>query len=202
MKFQRRRGVSVIIATLLLIAIAVAASIIVYVFVNSLAGGLTQGGGQQTTERLQMQSYNFAISPGTAAITCGCSGWLVELFLLNSGSSSTTISAVYYDGALQTLTNAPTAQTALAAGVAYHDTSAATINDWSTGTCATGVGVADDICFTAAGSAGDLTYPVGATGQVVITFGAAVTAGTSHTVKVVSTTGATYVFTVTAGRTG
>lgn len=41
MNFQRRRGVSVIIATLLLIAIAVAAGIIVYVFVNGLAGNLT-----------------------------------------------------------------------------------------------------------------------------------------------------------------
>src|SRR5438445_227478 len=60
MKFQTRRGISPIIATLLLIAIAVAASIVVYVFVTGLAGNLTTGGGQQTTERLQMQSYNFS----------------------------------------------------------------------------------------------------------------------------------------------
>jgi len=125
MKFQRQRGISPIIATLLLIAIAVAASIIVYVFVNGLAGGLTQGGGQQTTERLQMQSYNFAISPGSGGITCGCSGQILELFLLNSGASSTTISSVYYDGVLQTLTVAPTAQTALSSVVAYHTTAAA-----------------------------------------------------------------------------
>src|SRR5271168_3610744 len=115
MKFSRRRAVSPIIATLLLIAIAVAAAIIVYVFVNSLAGGLTQGGGQQTTERLQMQSYNFQLSPpapnsGTA---CGCAGQILQLFLLNSGSSSTTISAVYYDGVLMTLSTPVTANTAL-----------------------------------------------------------------------------------------
>jgi flagellin-like protein len=202
MKFQRRRGVSPIIATLLLIAIAVAAGIIVYVFVNGLAGNLTQGGGQQTTERLQMQSYNFVISPGSGATTCGCSGQILELFLLNSGSSTTTISAVYFDGALQTLTAAPTAQTALSSGVAYHTTAAATLNDLSTGTCTTGTGVASDFCFTVAGSAADLTYAVGATGQVAITFASAPTAGTSHTVKIVSTTGATYVFAVSAGRIG
>jgi hypothetical protein len=39
-------------------------------------------------------------------------------------------------------------------------------------------------------------------GQVVITFSAPVTAGTSHTVKVVSSTGATFVFAVTSGRSG
>jgi flagellin-like protein len=202
MKFQRQKGISPIIATLLLIAIAVAASIIVYVFVNGLAGGLTQGGGQQTTERLQMQSYNFAISPGSGGITCGCSGQLLELFLLNSGSSSTTISSVYYDGVLQTLTVAPTAQTALSSGVAYHTTAAATLNDFGTGLCASGTGVVSDFCFTVLGTAGDLTYTVGGTGQVVLSFASAPTAGTSHTVKIVSTTGATYVFGVTAGRSG
>lgn len=204
MRFQRRRGVSVIIATLLLIAIAVAAGIIVYVFVNSLAGGLTQGGGQQTTERLQMQSYNFVINPGSGATVCGCSGQILEIFLLNSGTSTTTISAVYFDGALETLTVAPQAQTALAAATAYHTTAAGTLNDLGTGNCTTGTGVAGDWCSTVLGTTADLTYATGATGQLILTFtsGTAPTAGTSHTVKVVSTTGATYVYAVTAGRTG
>src|SRR6266550_446948 len=109
MKFQRRPGVSVIIATLLLIAIAVASGIIVYVFVNSLAGGLTQGGGQQTTERLQIQSFNFQLNP----TSCACTQQLLQMFLLNSGSSATTISTVYYDGVLQTLAVAPLVMTAI-----------------------------------------------------------------------------------------
>lgn len=203
MKFQRRRAISPIIATLLLIAIAVAAGIVVYVFVNGLAGGLTQGGGQQTTERLQLQSYNFLISPpapnsGTA---CGCTGQILELFLVNSGSSSTTISSVYYDGTLLTLSTPTTTNTALS-GInnnAYTAPSTTTVNDLAT-TCSTGASAAATICFSAATP--NLTYTVGTIGQVVITFSAAASSGTSHTVKVVSSTGATNVFTVTAGRVG
>jgi hypothetical protein len=203
MRFQRRRGVSVIIATLLLIAIAVAAGIIVYVFVNSLAGGLTQGGGQQTTERLQLQSYNFQLSPpapnsGTA---CGCAGQILELFLINSGSSSTTISAVYFDGALLTLSTPFTANTALS-GInnnAYTAPSTTTVNDLAT-TCSSGASAAATICFTATTT--QTTYTTGQIGQIVITFSAAVTAGTSHTIKVVSATGATNVFAVSSQRTG
>lgn len=196
MKFQRRKAISPIIATLLLIAIAVAAAIIVYVFVNSLAGGLTQGGGQQTTERLQMQSYNFALSPGS----CACSQQILQLFLLNSGSSATTISAVYFDGALMTITTPSETQAAIVNNVAYTAASSALVNDESTTACSAGTSTAGDICFTTLTA--NLSYAAGTTGQVVITFTAAVTAGTSHTVKVVSTTGATYVFAVTSGRNG
>jgi hypothetical protein len=196
MKFQRREGVSVIIATLLLIAITVAAGIIVYVFVNGLAGNLTTGGGQQATERLQVQSYNFALSPQA----CACSAQFVQLFLLNSGSSATTISAVYFDGVLQTtLSAASQSNAALATGTAYTAGAAAIINDYTT-TCSATNGAAGSICFSIAGA--KTTYAVGDTGQLVIGFSAAVTAGSAHTVKVISTTGATYVFSVTAGRQG
>jgi flagellin-like protein len=202
MKFQQQKGISPIIATLLLIAIAVAASIIVYVFVNSLAGGLTQGGGAQTTERLQMQSYNFALSPpANGGTACGCTGQVLEMFLLNSGSSSTTISSVYFDGALMTLSTPTTTNTALS-GInnnAYTAPAATTVNDFAT-TCSSGVGAAATICFTAPTT--DTSYASGTVGQVVITFSAPVTAGTSHTVKVVSSTGATFVFAVTSGRSG
>lgn len=205
MKFQRRRGVSVIIATLLLIAIAVAAGIIVYVFVNSLAGGLTAGGGQQTAERLQMQSYNFALSPPN----CSCSGNILDLFLLNSGSSASTISAVYYDGTLQGLAAVPAAtNTAFVTNNAYYDSSAAEILDYTTASaCVSGAPATYAFCAVTGGSAasgGGQLYNVGATGQIVIVFAAANTpvAGTSHTVKIVSSTGATNVFSVSAGRTG
>ena len=52
MKFSRR-AVSPIIATLLLIAIAVAAGVLVYVYVNSLSGNLTSSNGNQVTHQSQ-----------------------------------------------------------------------------------------------------------------------------------------------------
>ena len=189
MKFQRRRGVSPIIATLLLIAIAVAASIIVYVFMNGLAGNLTQGGGQQTTERLQIQSYNFALTPGSCA-----TGQILQIFFLNSGSAASTISSVYFDGLLLTAASPTGASQALT-----NDQYFLTPSSTYVSTCAS----ATTITFS---SATALTEPVtvGSAGEVTLVFstaGAPAT-GTGHTVKIVSTTGATNVFSVTAGRTG
>jgi len=195
MKFQRRKAVSVIIATLLLIAIAVAASIIVYVFVNSLAGGLTQGGGQQTTERLQMQGYNFNLALGA---TCACSLQVLQVFLLNSGSAATTVSAVYYDGTLIPISanNPPlTATQASFSGVNVYTTTSAT--------CVINSNTASQyFCVNPPVTAAQTSYAAGVTGEIEIGLSAAAQAGTSHTVKVVSSTGATYVFAVTAGRSG
>jgi hypothetical protein len=203
MKFQRRRGVSVIIATLLLIAIAVAAGILVYVFVNGLAGSLTSGGGQQTTERLQMSSFNFALTPQA----CACSGQILQVFLLNSGSASTTISSVYYDGNLLTVATPFTAATLInsigysaVAGNAYTAPIGTLVNDFTTAVCTATNGAAATLCFTAVTT--KTTYATGDVGQIVIPLSPAAVAGTSHTVKVISTTGATNVFTVTAGRSG
>jgi len=201
MKFQDRRGISPIIATLLLIAIAVAAGIVVYVFVNGRSGNLTQGGGQQTSERLQLQSSNFLLNP----TSCACSQQILQLFLLNSGPSSTTISAVYYDGTLQTLAAAPVAMTAIANNRAYYTSSAVLIQDFNNGSCTATAGSAANFCSTVAGSATNgfgLLYNSGDTGQLVIMLSPAASAGTSHTIKVVSTTGAAFVFSVTAGRVG
>ncbi len=188
MKFYKRRAVDPIIASLLLIAIAVAAGIIVYIYVNGLAGGLTSGGGQQTTERLQMQASNFNISPGS----CACSGDVLLISLINSGSGSTTISAVYFDGAAQTITAPPTSDTALASNQAFVVPTATTMTS----------ALAGDIHFSA--NTQQTAYTVGSTGQVVITFatGSTPTSGTTHTVKIVSSTGAQFVMTVTAGKSG
>ena len=89
MKMAGRRAVSPIIATLLLIAIAVAAGIIVYVYVNSLAGGLTTGGGQQVSDQVALDAYNY----GTIA-----TGDVMAV--RDVGSGSITISAVFFDGVL------------------------------------------------------------------------------------------------------
>jgi flagellin-like protein len=54
------RAVSQIIAALLLIAIAVAAAILLYVFSIGLLGSLGSGGGQQTKEQLILEAYNWS----------------------------------------------------------------------------------------------------------------------------------------------
>jgi flagellin-like protein len=196
MKFQPRKGISPIIATLLLIAIAVAASIMVYLFVTGLAGNLTSGGAQQTTERLQMQSYNFNLSPQA----CACAQQIVQIFVLNSGSAATTISTVYYDGVIMTLGTPATAGGAIVNNNYFPVPSSSLVNDFTTAVCTATNGAAANICFTSAST--KTAYATGDVGQIVITFTAAATAGTSHTVKVVSTTGASYIFSVTAGRAG
>jgi len=186
MKFQRKRGVSVIVATLLLIAISVSAAIIVYVFVGGLAGGLTRNGGQSVTEKLTIQSFNFQISPGS----CGCAQEVLEIFLLNPGPAATTISNVYFDGALLTLTAPPVANTALVNNAFYVLPSTTTLAST----------LAGDIYFSA--NTQFSAYAVTNVGQVVITFTSVVAYGSGHTVKVVSSTGAQNVFTVESGISG
>lgn len=88
MKVQKRSAVSPIIATLLLIAIAVASGIVVYVFTAGLAGSLTKSGGNQVTEQISLDAYNYAtIGSGPT------------LYVRNTGSSSVTMNAFYFNGA-------------------------------------------------------------------------------------------------------
>ena len=80
-----RRAVSPVIATLLMIAIAVAASIIVYVWSIGLLGGLMQsGGGSQTAEQLVMEAFD-----GTTGVT-----------VRNVGTRDVSVVACYVDGIL------------------------------------------------------------------------------------------------------
>src|SRR2546422_11748445 len=91
MQVTARTAVSPIIATLLLIAIAVAAGIIVYVYVNRLAGGLTSGGGQQVAAQVQLEAYTFS------AIGSG-SGKAINNFVTNAGRVCIAIRAIDVDG--------------------------------------------------------------------------------------------------------
>ena len=70
------RGVSVIIASLLLIAIAVAAAVLLYVFSIGLMGSLGSAGGSQTKDQLVMAAYNWPV------------GSSLTLYLQNVGSST------------------------------------------------------------------------------------------------------------------
>jgi|HubBroStandDraft_1064217.scaffolds.fasta_scaffold390113_1 archaeal type IV pilus assembly protein PilA len=161
MRVTARKAVSPIIATLLLIAIAVAASIIVYVFVNSLSGNLTQQGGQQVADQVSMDAYTYPAA-GTAPV----------MVLRNVGSASITISAIYFDGNL--------CQTA---GVTCTAAPALT----TTGGCS--ATTIPSVCST------------GSYTQVTLTT-TAQTVGTSHIIRVETSDGGTFTFTIIAGRSG
>jgi flagellin-like protein len=233
MKFSRRRAVSPIIATLLLIAIAVAAGIIVYVFVNSLSGGLTQGGGQQVSSQIEMQASNFL--PQTFGAGKTSNGQVLDVFLENTGSSSVSISNVYFDGnqltewAYSSGTSYGTnlyvphsGQSCFAlipSSVALSFVQTPTTLVSGTSTNCTTYTAAAAVCNTVAASdfcvvsstatpaeTGMTAVPLApqATAQLVIglNLGSAVTSGSTHTIKLVTTSGAVAVFSVVAGRTG
>jgi flagellin-like protein len=84
-----RKAISPVIATLLMIAIAVAASILVYVWSMGLVGSLQGTGGQQTREQLIMEAYN-------AASTAQNQIW--TLYMRNVGPTKVAVAAVYIEG--------------------------------------------------------------------------------------------------------
>ena len=94
------RAVSNIIAALLLIAIAVAAAVLLYVFSIGLLGSLGSSGGQQTKEQVIMEAYSFP-SPGS----------VLTVQLRNVGSASENLlNADYFvNGVAGTLTGTCTA---------------------------------------------------------------------------------------------
>ena len=89
MRLRNRRAVSPIIATLLLIAIAVASGVLVYVFTWSLAGSLMKSGGSQVTDQVSMVAYSFALSPSEN----------LTVYLQNTGTGTVTLASFYFNGA-------------------------------------------------------------------------------------------------------
>jgi len=149
MQRTARKAVDPIIASLLLIAIAVAAGIIVYVYVTSLAGGLTQAGGQQVSEQLSLDAYTFPSSgAGTLTVT-----------VRNTGGSSLTLNAYFFDGsAFSPTVGSSTLSTGQTTTITQNPISA---------------------------------LP-----------GGTPTSGTSHSLKVITADGGTFVFTIVSGRSG
>ena len=82
-----KHAVSEIIAALLLIAIAVAAAILLYVFAIGLLGSLGSSGGQQTKEQVIMESYSFAT---------GATNGVLTVQLRNVGSASENLAGADY----------------------------------------------------------------------------------------------------------
>jgi flagellin-like protein len=93
---MNRKAVSPVIATLLMIAIAVASGTLVYVWSMGIVGTLQSSGGQQTKQQLMMEAYK---AVGTS--------WTFNL--RNPGSATLTVAAVYINGT--TCTFQPTSPT-------------------------------------------------------------------------------------------
>lgn len=91
-----RRGVSTVIAALLLIAISVAAAVLLYVFSIGLMGSLQAGGGQQTKDQIIMESYNW-VAPTSLVLNLRNTG--VTTVNLGGGASG---AKYYVNGLLQT----------------------------------------------------------------------------------------------------
>jgi flagellin-like protein len=224
MKFSHRRAVSPIIASLLLIAIAVAAGIIVYVYVNSLAGNLTGSGGSQLAQQVQLQAYSFTSVSGTGPSS---SNWVIDASMENVGSSSVTISAIYFDGTalnewftttgsydrvLQVDASGGNCYAAIPGAVLITGSSSGSVSTSGSGSVCGNAGatinctVGHAICIDTGASAGNqvetLTLSAQSTNQIVIGLNAAATSGTSHTVKIVTANGGVALFSVVAGRTG
>jgi flagellin-like protein len=79
LKQKKRSAVSPVIATLLLIAIAVAAAIIVYAFVTGLIGGLTTTGGSSLVQ-----------VSGTLTVPSGSGGATLVVNVKNSANNPIT----------------------------------------------------------------------------------------------------------------
>jgi len=159
-----RRAIDPIIATLLLIAIAVASGIIVYIYVNSLSGGLEQGGGQQVSEGLSMDTYSF----GTLTAP--------TVTIRDTGGSSISINYVFFDG-IQCQAGALTC-TSVIPSVA-----------------------SAPVCTPTAGPILPTTCTPGQYTTLSLTIPAAAS-GTSHIVRIVTTDGGTFTFSIIAGRSG
>ncbi len=82
---MNKRAVSPVIATLLMIAIAVASGTLVYVWSMGMVGTLQSSGGQQTKHQLILEAYKAQGSPWTFNVR-------------NTGSSTVQIAAVYVNG--------------------------------------------------------------------------------------------------------
>ena len=77
----KRRGVSPVIATLLLIVIAVAAAVLTYIWVTGYMGTLqSQAGAQQVQERIKIEAIDITNN---------------KVYIRNIGETKVTIAAVY-----------------------------------------------------------------------------------------------------------
>jgi flagellin-like protein len=130
-KHFNNRAVSAVIATLLLIAIAVAAAIVVYVFSMGLLGGLQTSGGQQVRQQVIMEAYNWANIANPVSLTLRNVGpaqvqfadWFINGVSVTTGAGGTCITGGTPAGTLAVGTSCQVTLTAPAgttSGTAYN----------------------------------------------------------------------------------
>jgi len=81
---RNKKGVSPIIATLLLIVIAVAAAVVTYSFVMGFIGGVGPAGGGQAAFVVDSYSVNPSVN--------------ATVYIRNTGTKTVTLAAVYING--------------------------------------------------------------------------------------------------------
>jgi len=123
------RGISTIIAALLLIAIAIAAGVLLYVFSMGLIGSLQGTGGQQTKDQVIMEAYQWPTlssltvnvrNTGSTTVNLGVADFYLGGALLGAptiGVCATTTAVS--PGTACTLTWSSLTSSSYTAGVAY-----------------------------------------------------------------------------------
>jgi flagellin-like protein len=120
------RAVNHVIAALLLIAIAVSAAVLLYVFSIGLVTTLSTGGGQQTKQQVIMESYAFPVNGpltvtvknvGLTSVDLSKTDFFINGKLATAGSGCSTIPPV--GGSCTTTLSLPTGYGSLTSGIAY-----------------------------------------------------------------------------------
>ena len=142
---KKRTAVSPVIATLLLIAIAVAAAIIVYAFVTGLIGGLSTGAGSSLVTITGGISVPTGSGAGTLVLSIknGASNPIVGVALtsLTSGGLNyvpTPAVGFTFNGAAVTALNTLPVGSTAAAAISYNPGTAGSSPCGTAGTCAGG----------------------------------------------------------------
>ena len=90
---RNKKGVSPIIATLLLIVIAVAAAVVTYAFVTGFIGTATSQSNQQGA---------MSVDTGSVVLRANDSGAIITVYVRNTGTKSEILTSAYVDNALIT----------------------------------------------------------------------------------------------------
>ena len=174
---QRRRAVSPIVATLLLIAISVAAGVIVYVFTTGLAGTLTNSHVNQLTEQISLDAYNFQTSPAN----------FLTMYLRNTGTGAVTVNAIYFNGS----------------PVNFYGTCGSGLAGATSTTTVTTTIPSGSASTTLASAVFPTASPQGAQASCQLNvYGLTASAGTSYQVTIATVDGGKFIFNVVAGQTG
>ena len=173
----------------MLIAIAVATGIIVYVWVMGLSGSLTKSGGTQVSEQLELVAYDFS---NTSNVT---------LHIRNTGGGTIALDEIFYDGNTVYIAN-DTSSNISRVGEIVSSTDYSKANYTSYYLAVIGSLTLPAPPSNVSGSEiiGNSTISVQGTLTITVEFASSQTSGSSHTLKIVTSDGGTFSFTVVAGK--